>query len=110
MSAVQRRMIPFRRRLAERSTDLLAWVDHRRDANFWPFLALPPMLSVAWAYGGEIGLGILVAFALGTTLLVGLAAALGMIVWLLGGAIRDLVPIRPASRRPASDRLSASRR
>lgn len=86
-------MTSFRRRLGERCADVLDWIDYRRDASFWPFFVLPPMLSVTWAYGGWIGLGLVVAFALGVTLLVGLLTGLAALGWIVVNATLDVASL-----------------
>ena len=81
----------LRRRFSERCADVLEWVDYRRDANFWPLFALPPLLSVTWAYGGWIGLGIVVAFALGVALFATAAMLVATLTWVTLNAVLDVV-------------------
>lgn len=83
-------MTLFRRRVGERFTDVLEWIDYRREANFWPFFGIPPLLAVAWAYGGWIGLGIVVAFALGVALFVTAAVVFAFVGWITANALLDV--------------------
>ncbi|GEM_PF-4602176 len=95
-------MVSFGRRLAERSADVLDWVDYRPDADFRFLLVLPPMLSVAWAYGGFVGLGLLLASALFATLVAASCFAVGTVAWIAANALLDVVPpLRlPVAGRP----------
>ena len=84
--------------LGERGLDVLDWIDYRHEAGFWPLFAIPPILSVAWAYGGMIGLGVLIGTALlVSALIVGLTVA-GILVWIAVRAIGDAIS---AERSPA---------
>ena len=85
-------MVSFGRRLAERSADVMDWVDYRPDADFRFLLVLPPMLSVAWAYGGFVGLGVLLVFACSVTLVAASFFAVGTVAWIAANALLDVVP------------------
>lgn len=50
------------------------------------------MLSVTWAYGGFVGLGILVAFALTVVLTVAVLAGVALAAWIVANALLDIVP------------------
>ncbi len=111
--AVQCGMSLFRRRAGERFSDILEWIDYRRDANFWPLFFVPPMLSVTWAYGGWIGLGIVVAFATFVAFSVTTLAVLGISFWIAGNALLDVVafrlPVEGRSTYSATSRSATTR-
>lgn len=68
----------------------MEWIDYRREASFWPFFFVPPLLSVAWAYGGWIGLALVAAFATVVTACALLGAAFLMVGWVVGNAVLDV--------------------
>jgi hypothetical protein len=80
----------LRRRLADRCCDVLDWIDYRPDANFWALFAVPPMLSVAWAYGGFIGLGVLLGAVLLLTAAFILFAGVALVGWIALHAAHDV--------------------
>lgn len=86
------RMVSFRRRLGERSADVLDWVDYRPDADFRFLFLLPPMLSATWAYGGFVGLGLLLTFVLSAVLVVAILFGFGLLAWVVANAVLDIVP------------------
>ena len=95
-------------RLNERGRDVLDWIDYRPDARFWTLFAIPPMLSVAWAYGGWIGFGVLLGSALLlTSIIVGLAGV-GILAWITVKAIFDLISAErsPTRKVPVISRSS----
>ena len=101
-------MNAFRRRLGERWCDVLDWVDYRRNANFWPFFALPPVLAATWAYVGPIGLGIVLGFALLATVLAAVATGLSVAAWVGAKTLLDVAA--PALKAlPDALRLSPAR-
>ena len=71
----------------------MEWIDYRRDVGLWPFLLVPPLLSVAWAYGGMIGLGIVVAFGAGMAVLALIIALCGVGLWIVGNAAVDALRV-----------------
>lgn len=83
----------FRRSLSDRTQDVLDWIDYRPDANFWPLFAVPPMLSIAWAYGGIIGLGVLLGAVLLLTVTLVLLAGVAVAGWIVLRATLDGLPM-----------------
>ena len=82
-------MNTLRRSLTDRLADLGDWIDYRKDASFWFLFAVPPLLAIAWAYGGEIGLGIVLIGALLATALVSALAVCGVAFWLVARVAND---------------------
>ena len=101
-------MIPLRQSLAERSQDVLDWIDYRPEANFWPLFAVPPMLSIAWAYGGTVGLGVMLVGVLLLTLLVAFFTVIGVASWIALRSMTDVVVVRFARRERRSTPSRAS--
>ena len=94
------------RHLGDRGRDVLDWIDYRPESNFWPLFALPPMLSVAWAYGGVIGLGVLLGSAVLLSAIVFCFTALGVLFWVMVRSATDAI----STLRVPTKRISAPTR
>jgi hypothetical protein len=71
-------MKEFQHRLREGALDALDWVDYRRDAHWWQYLALAfTIVGAIWLVPEQMGIFILGA-AFAVTVVVGVAA---LVVW-----------------------------